>query len=166
MQKVLKGVAFLFFLVSFLILLRVFTLNSYPDFDLYYFAAKASSPYLNYPPVALSIFSFFTPLPLFWAEKIWTFLSLTALFTAFFIIFRIYNKRIFSVLGFSVLGLICLSFPVKFTLGMGQVNHFVLLLFVAAIYFLNKKKGYLASFLLALAFTIKLFPAYLYCISF
>jgi alpha-1,2-mannosyltransferase len=161
MQKVAKILSVLFFLGSLAILLKVFFLNFYMDFGEYYFAAKASSPYLNYPPVALSIFSFFTPLPLHVAEMLWASLSLAALFAAVFIIFKTYQKPIFSTLGFLILGLVCFSFPVKFTLGMGQVNHFVLLLFVTAIYFLNKKKGYLASFLLAFAFTIKLFPAYL-----
>lgn len=161
MQKPAKILSILFFLGSFAILLRVFFLNFYMDFGEYYFAAKASSPYLNYPPVALSIFSFFTPLPLHLAEMLWTTLSLIALLISVFIIFKTFKKPFFSTLGFIILGLVCFSFPVKFTLGMGQVNHFVLLLFVTAIYFLNKNKGYLASFFLAFAFTIKLFPAYL-----
>jgi alpha-1,2-mannosyltransferase len=72
-----------------------------------------------------------------------------------------YNQKLFSVLGFLVLGLVSLSFPVKFTLGMGQINNFILLLFVAAIYLLQKKKSYLSAFLLAFSFAVKLFPAYL-----
>jgi alpha-1,2-mannosyltransferase len=43
---------------------------------------------------------------------------------------------------------------------MGQINNFILLLFVAAIYFFNKK-NYLSSFLFSLSFAIKLFPAFL-----
>jgi hypothetical protein len=63
-------------------------------------------------------------------------------------------------LGFIVLGLVCLSFPVKFTLGMGQINNLILFLFVLAIYFLEKKKNYLSSFFLALSLAIKFFPLF------
>jgi len=71
------------------------------------------------------------------------------------------SKAVVFGFGLLVLGLVCLSFPVKFTLGMGQINNFILLIFVVAIYFLQQKKSSLASFLFALSFAIKLFPAYL-----
>jgi hypothetical protein len=164
MAKAIKVISFFFFLVSFLILCKSLFLNFYPDFSQYYFGAKAINPYLNgviYPPLALIIFHVLNLLPFFIAEKAWTVLSIAALFVSIYLIFRIYQQKLFSILGFLVLGLICLSFPVKFTLGMGQINNFILLIFVAAMYFLQNKRSYLASFLLSLSFAIKLFPAYL-----
>jgi alpha-1,2-mannosyltransferase len=99
-------------------------------------------------------------LPFYVIEKVWAVLSLLALLASVFLIFRLYKKQLFSSLGLLVLGLVCLSFPVKFTLGMGQINNFILLIFVAAIYFFNKK-NYLSSFLLSLSFAVKLFPAFI-----
>jgi hypothetical protein len=153
-----------FFLVSFLILCKSLFLNFYPDFSQYYFGGKAINPYLNgviYPPLSLVIFSLLRLMPFIMAEKVWTILSLISLFFSVILIFRMYKQKLFSTLGFLILGLVCLSFPVKFTLGMGQINNFILLIFVAAIYSLQQKRSYLASFLLSLSFLIKLFPAYL-----
>jgi len=164
--------SFLFFASSFLILLRVFFLSSYPDFGQYYFGLNemfTSNPYLQvgkaftsttYPPLTLILFSPFSLLPLIPAEKIWTGLSLSFLFLSVFLIFKIYKKNIFSTLGFIILGLVCLSFPVKFTLGMGQVNNFVLLLAVLGVYFLNSKKQISAGISLAFSLTIKFFPIF------
>lgn len=164
MLKAFKVFAFIFFLVSFSILCKSLFLNFYPDFSQYYFGAKAINPYLNgviYPPLALMIFSPLRLMPFIMAEKVWTILSLISLFASVYLIFRMYKQKLFSTFGFVILGLVCLSFPVKFTLGMGQINNFILLIFVSAIYFLQHKRNYLASFLLSLSFSIKLFPAYL-----
>jgi alpha-1,2-mannosyltransferase len=139
-------------------------LNSYPDLDQYFLGVKSLNPYLNgviYPPFALVIFAVFKLFSLFWLGKIWTAFSIVALFLSVYLIFKLYKQKLISILGFIVLGLICLSFPVKFTLGMGQINNFILLIFVAAIYLLQQKKNYLSAFLLSLSFAIKLFPAYL-----
>jgi hypothetical protein len=164
MPKVVKLLSLIFFLFSFAILCKSLFLNFYPDLSQYYFGAKAVNPYLGgviYPPLSIVVFSTLNLFAFTMVEKVWAILSIISLFTAVYLIFKIYNKQILSTLGFIILGLVCFSFPVKFTLGMGQVNNFILLIFVAAIYFLQQKKSYLASFLLALSFAIKLFPAFL-----
>jgi len=164
MGKLIKILSFLFFLVTFLILSKSLLLNFYPDLSQYYFGAKSMNPYLNgiiYPPFSILIFSLLTYFPFVWIEKVWTILSSVSLFASVYLIFRLYNKKIFSILGFVALGLVCLSFPVKFTLGMGQINNFILLIFVSALYFLNKERNHLASFFLSLSLAIKLFPVYL-----
>lgn len=173
MQRAVKIISFLFFLISFLVLLKVLLLNFYPDFSQYFWGLKTISQGLNpyivaqntltptvYPPFVLFLLSPFGLLPFFWAEKIWTSISLVLLFSSVFLIFKLYNKKLFSGLGFVVFGLVSLSFPVKFTLGMGQINNLILFLFVFSIYFLEKKKTYLSSFFLALSLAIKLFPVY------
>jgi hypothetical protein len=164
MSKAVKLFSLIFFLFSFGIVCKSLFLNFYPDLGQYYFGAKAVNPYLSgiiYPPLALVIFSVLNLFAFTMIEKVWTILSIISLFASVYLIFKIYNKKIFSILGFIALGLICFSFPVKFTLGMGQINNFILLLFVASIYFLQQKKSYLASFLLSLSFAIKLFTAFL-----
>lgn len=173
MQKAVKILSFLFFFVAFLVLLRVLLLNYYPDFTVHYYSPKiilaGQNPYLErgasfipdvYPPFAILFFSPFTLLSFPIAEKTWAVISILSLLSAVYLIFKIYNKNIFSVLGFVVLGLVSLSFPVKFTLGMGQINNLILFLFVFSIYFLDKKKNYLSSFFLALSLAIKFFPVF------
>lgn len=163
MEKVVRIAFFFFFLTAFLILSRVIFLDSYPDFNQYFFGAKTVNPYLNgiiYPPFSILLFSLLTLVPFFWAEKIWTVLSLISLFVSICLIFKLYNKKIFSILGLLIISLVCLSFPVKFTLGMGQINNFILLLFVLAVYFLNKNKNYLLAFFLSLSLAIKFFPIF------
>jgi hypothetical protein len=173
MQKALKIFSFLFFLVSFLSLLRVLQLNLYPDFSQYFRGAKTIAQGINpyvvangsltptvYPPFVLFLLSPLGLLSFFWAEKLWTVFSIIALFLSVYLVFRIYKKNIISSLGFVVLGLVCLSFPVKFTLGMGQINNVVLLLFVLSIYFLEKKKESLSGFFQSIALAIKFYPLF------
>ena len=148
-------------------------MNLYPDFSQYFYGLKTITQGLNpyvvhqntftptvYPPFVLFLLSPFGLLPFIWAEKIWIALSIIFLFSAVYLIFRIYNQKLFSSVGFLVLGLVCLSFPVKFTLGMGQINNLILFLFVISIYLLGKKKNYLTSFFLALSLAIKFFPLF------
>lgn len=173
MQKALKILIFCFFLVSFLILGKSLLPSFYPDFGQYYFGFKeiigGINPYASlgkafttttYPPLVLFITSPLSLLPMLWAEKTWAVMSIIFLFSSVYLIFKIYKKNIFSGLGFIILGLVCFSFPVKFTLGMGQINNLILFLFVFSIYFLEKKKNYLPGFLLSLSIAIKFFPIF------
>jgi len=173
MQRAIRLFLFLFFLIAFLSLLKVLLLNLYPDFSQYYWGLKTISqglnPYISsqnaltpttYPPFVLFLLSPFGFLPFVWAEKLWTFMSLILLFSSVFLIFKIYKQKLFSNLGFLILGLVSLSFPVKFTLGMGQINNLILFLFVLSVYLLQKKKNYLSSFSLSLSLAIKFFPVF------
>jgi hypothetical protein len=172
-NKNTKIISFLFFFVSLLVLLKVLLLGGYPDFSQYFYGLKTIihglNPYIAdqnsltptvYPPFVLLLLFPFSFLPIFLAGKIWTIFSIIFLFSGVYLIFRIYNKKIFSSVGFVILGLVCLSFPVKFTLGMGQINNLILFLFVLSIYFLEKKKKYFSSLFLALSLAIKLFPIF------
>lgn len=49
-------------------------------------------------------------------------------------------------------------FPVKFTLGMGQINFLILFLFLLSIYLLEKKRHNFAGVFLGLSIMIKFFP--------
>ena len=159
--------------MSFLILMRVFLINLYPDFSQYYWGLKTISQGLNpyvfawksltptvYPPFVLFLFSPFRLLTFFWAEKLWTFFSLLFLYSAVYLIFKMCKQKLFSSSGFLILLLVSLSFPVKFTLGMGQINHLILLLFVLSIYFLEKRKTFLSGLSFSLSLAIKFFPIF------
>jgi hypothetical protein len=148
-------------------------LNSYPDFGQYYFGFKEmllqTNPYAQvgkaftsttYPPIAMVLFSPFSITPFVMAQKVWTLLSLVSLFLSIYLIFKICKKTPVSSLGFFILGLICLSFPVKFTLGMGQINNLIFFLTVLAIFLLQKKQQIFAGVSLAVSLAVKFFPIF------
>jgi hypothetical protein len=167
-----KLLSIIFFTLSFLVLLRVFLIKDLFDYSVTYYSVKlifsGINPYLTghnffsaqvYPPIEMIIFSPFSLLPFFLAEKLWLATSLAALFLSEYLIFKMFKKNIFSSLGFLVLGLTCFSFPVKFTLGMGQVNIIILFFTVLSIYLIQKKgEGYLA--VLSIPLSIKFFPIF------
>jgi alpha-1,2-mannosyltransferase len=174
MGILIKGIAIGIFAVSFGILLRATTLATYPDFHTFYYGPQAvfqgSNPYLPadafteflYPPFALMVF---LPLSLFAlpiAAKVWVFLSIFFLLFAIVICFKIFNKKVFSNESLLLAAAVFSLFPVKFTLGMGQVNHLVLLLTVLIIYLLNNRKDSLAGVIYGSLLSLKLYPLLLF----
>lgn len=173
MVYIRKYAPFLFFAFSFFLLLKFFFLSVYPDFLVHYYSPSvllsggnpytfSSEPFLPnvYPPVTIIFFfppSFF---PLFLAGKIWNLISLTSLILSVYLIFKTYKKNIFSHLGLIVLGLVFLSFPVKFTMGMGQINNLILMIIALSIYLLKKKKIIFSAFSLSFALSMKFFPIF------
>lgn len=162
---------FIVALAALLWLLKVFTLGLYPDVAAYYFGAErilvGADPYLTdrnyftyqvYPPFSLV---FFSPLTLFAIEVasiVWIALSIVCLFGVILFITNTYKKKIYSKLTLTIIILALISFPLKFTLGMGQINIIVLFFVTGFFYFLNKKKEYLAGLFLTLSLLLKFFP--------
>lgn len=146
-------------IISCAILLKVLLLNYYPDFSGYYFGPKLAltnkNPYLGgkdfftpfvYPPFVLLFFLPFTLSSFISAEKIWTILSLACLISTILLLLKMYNQKIFSVTGLFLTFLVFIAFPVKFTLGMGQINIVVLFFLTLSIFFLDRKKDIPAGF--------------------
>jgi len=144
--------------------------NGYPDFSNFYYgpllAFKSINPYLGntnlFTPTTYPPFIFWTLYPLtllsqLVAEKLWTIGSIISLLISLKLIFSIYEKRFFSKESLILSSLAFLSFPVKFTLGMGQINIYILLLIVLFMYFLNKSKS-LSGIFLGISLMIKFFP--------
>jgi hypothetical protein len=163
-----RKLSLIFFIISFAILLKVFFLGFYPDFNSYYHSGIALNlginPYMEssinflYPPLSLVLLLPLKFLPYSIASFIWLSFSIAAIYVSILFYFKINNRRINSALGFLVLGLTFFSFPVKFTLGMGQINAFILLLVVLALYFLEKKKLLFSSVFIVLSLLLKIFP--------
>jgi hypothetical protein len=59
------------------------------------------------------------------------------------------------------MSLVFISFPVKFTLGMGQINLLVLWLLVISLWFIKQKKEFVSGVFLGISFAVKLFPVLL-----
>ena len=161
--------------VSVLILLKVLVLGSYPDFNTYYYGVQTvmhgGNPYVGiqkdgfafvYPPPAVLLLFPFSLLPFSLAGQLFTLASLACLVGSIWVLFKLLNVRAYSALGILFVILICNFFPVKFTLGMGQVNLILLLLVSLFTYCYSKQRDRLAGVLLGLAFAIKLFPALLF----
>ncbi len=167
----LRKILIIFFVFSFLVLIRSMFSNYYPDFSVHYYGYRMVlenlNPYINkgemfvphvYPPFALLFFYPFSFLNFFLAQKIWFFLSLTFFLLSIYIIFKINKENLFSTMGFLIMGLIFLYFPSRFTLGMGQINNLILFITVLGIYYLNKKDDFKSGIFFGLAISIKFFP--------
>ncbi len=141
------------------------------DFVVYFEAAKVflagGNPYLglitrafpfNYPPFSLLLLS---PLALFdfaTANILWNLLSTAAVVASICLMGKIAGIRKIwwpvLVLLFTVF-----FFPVKFNIGNGQINHFLLLSCSLSLYFYQSKRRKLSALFLALAAVIKFAPA-------
>lgn len=173
-NQILFLLSIAFCLFSFIWLLRVLFLGYYPDFSGYYFGSKylfaGLNPYLGggnlftsyvYPPVVLLLFLPMTILTFQTAEIVWTILSLIFLFPSLYLLSKIFEIKFFSRQNLFLMSLVFISFPVKFTLGMGQINIFVLWLLVISLWFMKQKKEFASGVFLGISFVIKLFPVLL-----
>lgn len=172
-KRVIKIVLLFLVLISFLYLTKAFFLDIYQDFNYYYYASQAVfqgiNPYLPgglytgyiYPPIDLVFLYPFQLLPLPFASKAWIALSLVSLFVSLTIILRVNKQVVFSTFSLSIFALAFLFFPIKFTLGMGQINIFVLLCLSLAIFYFAKQKEGLSGIFFGLAITVKYFPLFI-----
>lgn len=162
-------------ITAIIVLGRVFSLGYYPDFSSYYYSPQAmlshANPYLGgenfftpfvYPPFVLLFFLPLSFLPFITAEYLWTGISFLCLFLSLMLLGKMKGKAI-SWTGFVLLAsIVCITyFPLKFSLGMGQINILVLLCLVSSIYFLQKKNQNLAGVFLGMSLLLKLFPVLL-----
>jgi alpha-1,2-mannosyltransferase len=154
MKKLLPAI---FFAGSLLFLLRALFLGGYPDFNAYYYGSiDHNIP--NYPPFVAILFSIFSCMPLNIAGILWVILSVFFLLTSLYLVFKLFNIKFFSPIALFLSSLVFISFPVKFTLGMGQLNLLVLLLIVLILYFYIKGKDSYAGVFLGTSIMLKLFP--------
>lgn len=173
MKRIPKAILFFFVFISFSLLAKALFLAIYQDFNYYYFASQAAfthiNPYLQggpytgyiYPPICLFFLYPFQLLPVGIASKLWIGLSLLGLVFSLIIILRIYKRSLFSSFSLILITFAFLFFPVKFTLGMGQINIFVLVFLSLAVYYFFKDKESLAGIFFGLSITTKYFPLFI-----
>lgn len=143
------------------------------DFAVYYEAAvmflQGLNPYqglltrsfpYNYPPTSLLFLWPIGFLDQSTANIVWNLVSISAVILSIWITLKIAFRRP----GVVLFGFLCLIFtipffPVKFNIGNGQINHFLLLLFALAIYFYHTGRKNLSALFLAAAALIKIAPA-------
>lgn len=157
MKKIFSKVLFV---STLLIMLKALFLSTYPDFNAYYYGSMENN-ILNYPPFVTILFSLFSFLPLITASKVWVALSIFFLFVSLYLCFKLFNVRFLSSTALVLSSLVFIYFPVKFTLGMGQLNLLVLMLVVLTFYFYIKGKDSYSGVCLGTSIILKLFPALL-----
>lgn len=163
--------AFIFFGGTLLWMLRALFLGLYPDFSVYYYGSQlflsGQNPYLSgqklfsgysYPPSVFLLFVPFVLLPFQASQSLWVFLNVLFLIASIILLAKLFSVKFFSDTNLILSGLIFLSFPVKFTLGMGQINILILLFLVLSLYFLKIKNDFFGGVFLGLSLVIKLFP--------
>lgn len=153
-QKELAKVVFsvLFLIVCLLALHTFWTLSHTltPDFSVYYQAAqnilhngsvyhgKNTFTIFAYPVVSALIYIPFTLFPYFVAQEIFLCLNfLSLLGISYLLPLLIVKKRNLLVNGV-IFSLVYLSFPTKFTLGMGQINLIAYFFLTLSIYFVSR----------------------------
>ena len=149
-----------------------------PDFSVFYTSAQNiinkrniytdTSLYtgLGYPPVSVIWFIPFALLPYQTAQAFWIIGIVVCMLLSCWISLKLvqpkhskHSKHIYENFCFVVL-LVCASFPFQFTLGMGQVNTYVFLLFLISLVFITKRKPTIAGILLGLVCMLK--PQFLF----
>jgi len=157
------------FLLSLLELFKPLTLSYLPDFTTYYESTKLVLSHKNpyellfvYPPPVFFLtvpFSFFPPLP---AEKLWMISSILLLILSLKLVLNELRISLLSEKGMLLCSLIFLFyFPLKFTLGTGQLNLFILFLITLSFLGFMKKDNRLLGISLGVAVMIKIFPLFL-----
>jgi alpha-1,2-mannosyltransferase len=141
--------------------------SSAPDFSVYFGGARylleGHSLYDNiglytgigYPPQTFLIFLPFTLFPYQVSQAIWIFLSYISLIITVIILLKMFYSQSSWILITMIIGSLGLTFPVKFTLGMGQSNLVALALLVIFIYLYQKGQKVTASIILGLATIVK-----------
>lgn len=161
---------FILYGIPVVVVYRASLLGYYPDFAVYYNSVKTvfsgGNPYILiphnitpfiYPPIDLLLFTPLSVLPLEISSKIWLLVSAGALLLSLLLLFKLLAVRINSLTASIIVALSFLSFPTRFTFGMGQINTIILLILVLGIHFYIQKNKRLSGILFGLNISLKLF---------
>lgn len=170
-KNILKMMLLVFCLISFFWLCRAFFLGSYPDFTTQYFSTKHiftnTNPYQGgkelftqqvYPPTTSFFYVPFTFSPIEVSQIVFLSLSIVSLLLTFYFLSKTFSISFFSYTNIVCMTFAFIAFPTKFSLGMGQINIFVLLGLSLGLYFYQQKKEFISGLFFGLALVVKLFP--------
>lgn len=171
-----------FFLVSFV---RILTINLPwiysslgPDFSQYWISAKAlvtsRDPYLTpellgpnaTPPISEIFFLPFAFLSHQAGLVLFTYISFASIIGSVYLSLKITAKKVPWYYFLFFIGLSFASFPIRFTLGMGQVNIIVLFLLLLAVYLETKSRKNSLAAGLSLGAAIALKPIFAFFLLF
>lgn len=171
MKKVIFGLFVSIFFLG-VIFLTVLSLNKIvttlaPDFSGLWLCAKdlptGKNPYLNpnlftpngYPPISFLLYLPLTALAYGKAQLIFTLLSFASFIANVYLSLLLSFKKVnWAAFLFST-GLVLLSFPTKFTLGMGEINSVSFLFLLLSYFFYLRKKPWLSGILIGIGMILK-----------
>ena len=173
-KKLLFVLCWVFFIVSFLWFLRGLLLGLYPDFQTQYYVPKlvlsGINPYVEnsnlhtpqvYPPTAFFFFLPFSVIDYTYAPFVYLVVSIMCLLASFLLLFKIFKISFFSTDALLLSSLSFISFPTKFTLGMGQVNFIILFLLVLSLHFINSNRKFISGIFIGVSLGLKIMPIFL-----
>ncbi len=158
----LSSIVFIYTSIS---LYKIITTTA-PDFSVFYYATqdilRLHNPYtdkslftvFNYPVITSIVFSPFALIPYQFAQGVFILLSWLSLLLIIYVSLKLVNKLTRQIFLFCS-SLALLSFPVKFTFGMGQSNLIAYALLLSGFYFYQQKKILFTVLLLTLAIIFK-----------
>jgi len=178
-KALIKIGVFIFFLASFILILgniyRIVSTTA-PDFGVLWISAKdlvnGKDPYINptlavpnaYPPVSEIFYIPLAFLPYQVSQAIFIFISFFSIIGSIFLSTKLAFGKVIWPYFLVFMGFAFLSFPTKFSLGMGQINPIVLLLLLLAHYLELKNKPVWGGIILG--FSIILKPIFIFFLLF
>lgn len=138
-----------------------------PDFSIFYASAqylvKGISPYadpslftaFNYPLATSFLFIPFSFLSYQWSQIVFTVANILSVFCIVYLCFVLAKRKLSIPLFLIFVSFVFLSFPTKFTIGMGQTNILSYALLLSSFVFFDKKKQFLSVGFFVLAVLLK-----------
>lgn len=166
LQLVVYSACFFIFLYTVLSIIRICT-HFIPDFSVYYTAAKNlffGHPIytdthvftgFGYPPITAFFYVPFLLLPYTLSQMLFVMESVLAAVLSLLLCYKLIKIPLTSLTITTGLALVFLSFPTKFTLGMGQSNFIAYSLFLGSIFFYQRKQSVLTTVFMSLSILIK-----------
>ena len=179
MKKVLKkvlnsnwitfGVVIIFIATAILTGVSIYKIvrSDAPDFGVLWSASRdllaSKNLYINkllytgvgYPPNTLLFYLPFTIVSYHIAQEIFIFLTVASLIISTYLSLALVSKKVSSNTFLLITAMVFLSFPTKYTLGMGQNNAISLLLILLSLYFFVNKKESVSGVFLGLSIALK-----------
>ncbi len=156
-------IVFIYSLVSIYRIITGFT----PDYSIFYhstvdlllnhnpYTDKSLFTVYNYPPVTNILFLPFVYLPYFYAQLLFTLINYLSIFFIVYFSFKILNFKLKIKYLILATSLYFITFPVKFTLGMGQVNLIAYAFLLYGFYMSQNLNNKTSSLMLFLAILLK-----------
>ncbi len=147
---------------SFFSLYRIVT-SLAPDFQVFYYSTKNVlmniNPYtahnvftiFNYPIITTFLYIPLVFLDYQIAQGVYVSLSYFAVYFIVYLCFHILDKKIKLINYLLIVSFVFMSFPTKFTLGMGQANLIGYMFLLVSYFFYGRKKDFLSGLLLGIA---------------
>ena len=138
-----------------------------PDYSVFYYSTvdmlMGKNPYIdrhlftvyNYPPITNLLFMPLVVLPYNYSQALFTIISFASIFLIVYLTFKLLDIKLSFKYYISICSLYFITFPVKFTLGMGQINLVAYCLLLYGFYLYTRSRLLHAAIWLCVAILLK-----------